>query len=233
MSVVARPRPTTPPLENGDVMSRKEFHRRYVRAKHIKKAELIEGRVVVASPVYFETHGEPDGLISLWLGYFSARTSGVRFGGNVSVKIDSRNEYQPDQVLFIDPSRGGQVRDAAKCLIGLPEFVAEVAASSTSVDSGLKKSVYLRAGVREFLLVRTLDQKVDWFVARDGRFDPLPVDANGVIRSATFPGLWLDASALLKGDAAVILATLDLGLATSEHARFVQDLAARKPVPAD
>lgn len=50
-----------PPLEGGDRLSRDEFGRRYQAARHIKKAELIEGVVYVASPVRARSHGEPHG----------------------------------------------------------------------------------------------------------------------------------------------------------------------------
>jgi len=40
-----------PPLESGDRLTRQEFERRYQAMPPIKKAELIEGVVYVASPV--------------------------------------------------------------------------------------------------------------------------------------------------------------------------------------
>ena len=40
-----------PPLESGHRLTRPEFERRYAAAIHIKKAELIEGIVYIASPV--------------------------------------------------------------------------------------------------------------------------------------------------------------------------------------
>lgn len=40
-----------PPLQSGDRLTRPEFERRYAAAPHIKKAELIEGIVYVASPL--------------------------------------------------------------------------------------------------------------------------------------------------------------------------------------
>ena len=50
-----------PPLESGDRLSRYEFERRYEVMPHIKKAELVEGVVYVASPLRFESHAEPHG----------------------------------------------------------------------------------------------------------------------------------------------------------------------------
>jgi len=48
-----------PPLESGDRLSRVEFERRYNARPDIKKAELIEGVVYVASPVRVKQHGLP------------------------------------------------------------------------------------------------------------------------------------------------------------------------------
>lgn len=53
----------SPPLENGDRLTRPEFERRYAAAPHIRKAELIDGTVYVASPPFasmgHEQHGKP------------------------------------------------------------------------------------------------------------------------------------------------------------------------------
>jgi hypothetical protein len=48
-----------PALESGDRLTRPEFERRYTAASHIKKAELIEGVVYVASPLHFMPHAKP------------------------------------------------------------------------------------------------------------------------------------------------------------------------------
>ena len=37
-------------------------------------------------------------------------------------------------------------------------------------------------------------------------------DAAGIFRSVRFPGLWLDSAALLRGDLAAVLQTLQRGL---------------------
>ena len=47
------------PLENGDRLSRVEFERRYQAMPEHQKAELIEGRVYIASPVRI-IHGQPN-----------------------------------------------------------------------------------------------------------------------------------------------------------------------------
>ena len=54
----------------------------------------------------------------------------------------------------------------------------------------------------------------------------LPVDAQGLLKSRVFPGLWLDAAALLRKDFARFLEVIAQGVASTEHAVFVAQLAA-------
>ncbi|PHK31558.1 hypothetical protein VF12_27900 [Nostoc linckia z15] len=66
-----------PPLESGDRLTRQEFERRYTAMPHVKKAELIEGIVYVASPLRFNSHGKPHGDLIIWLGTYKVATPGV------------------------------------------------------------------------------------------------------------------------------------------------------------
>jgi len=45
-----------------------------------------------------------------------------------------------------------------------------------------------------------------------------------LLKSGVFPGLWLDAGALLRGDMKAVLAVLRGGLASPEHVAFVEPL---------
>jgi Uma2 family endonuclease len=104
----------------------------------------------------------------------------------------------------------------------------EVAVSSESFDSGAKKRVYERAGVREYLIALPRRRKLTAFELTPTGFQPLETGADGIFRSAFFPGLWLDTEALWEGDIPRINATLRQGLATPEHAAFAAQLASRK-----
>ncbi len=115
---------------------------------------------------------------------------------------------------------------------GGPELVAEAAASSIPIDTGLKLQLYQRYDVQEYIVWRVPDQEIDWFVRRGGQFERLTPDAAGTYRSEVFPGLWLDAAALVRGDVGRVLSVLQQGLASPEHAAFVARLgqaAARTP----
>ena len=56
-----------PSLQSGDRLTRPEFERRYTAMPHVKKAELIEGIVCMASPLRFEPYAEPHGDLIGWL----------------------------------------------------------------------------------------------------------------------------------------------------------------------
>lgn len=74
-----------PPLENGDCLTRSQFERRYA-ASNIRKAELIERAVYVASPVRAKQHGRPHAAIMAWLGAYWMGTPGVDLQDNATVR---------------------------------------------------------------------------------------------------------------------------------------------------
>jgi Uma2 family endonuclease len=220
----------TPPLETGDHLTRDEFERRYDAMPGLKKAELIEGVVHVPSPLRWSRHGRPNRHVSTWLGVYEADTPGVQGGDNATIRLDMDNEPQPDAVLIIDPARGGQARISADDYVEeAPELVVEIAASSVSIDLNTKLRVYRRNRVREYVVWRALDQAIDWFILRQGRYDRLPLGADSVYRSEIFPGLWLDPAALTRFDLAQVLRVLQQGLASPEHAAFVGRLQQAAP----
>ena len=216
-----------PPLENGDQLTASEFLRRYDAMPEVKKAELIQGIVYMASPVRADQHGDPDSILQTWMGTYAAATRGTRASTNTTTRLGADEVPQPDGSLRLLPEYGGQVRmDKKGYLVGAPELVVEIAASSASVDSTAKLDTYRRAGVREYLLWRTVDECVDWLELIEDDYVHILPDASGVIRSHIFPGLWLDMNALLDLDAARVLAKLAEGLASEEHAAFIAKMAA-------
>ncbi len=214
-----------PPLVDGERLNRDEFERRYDAMPGLKKAELIEGVVSMPSPVRHDQHSDPHSCLVGWLWVYRAGTVGVDSGDNGSIRLDESNMPQPDGYLIIRPERGGRVRISADGYVeGGPELVAEVAASTVDIDLGGKQTAYRRNGVREYIVCRVLDRAVDWFILRDDRSERLEPGADGILRSAVFPGLWLDPAALVSGDSARVLAVLQQGIGSSEHAEFVARL---------
>src|SRR5688572_1836021 len=186
--------PGIPPLVAHDRLSRAEFERRYAAMPDHVKAELLNGAVFVAQPARHLYHGHPQAMLSLWLGYYAEFTPGVEVGDNSSVRLPDDNEPQPDLLLRIPG--GSSALDTEGYLVGAPELVVEVAASSVSYDLHDKLDVYCRFGVQEYVVYRTEDGEVDWFVRRDDRFERLNREEDGCFHSEVFPGLRLDVAAL-------------------------------------
>jgi Uma2 family endonuclease len=210
-----------PPLCQGDRLTQEEFLRRYRATPHVSHAELIEGVVYMPSPVSATEHGEPHASLLTWIGVYAARTAGVVAGDNSTLRLDTDNAPQPDGYLRLLPECGGQVRVTDGYLEGAPELVAEISASTASYDLHDKLNAYRRNGVREYVVWRVWDQAIDWFVLNEGRYERLAVRDDAIFRSRVFPGLWLDARALLKRDMGQVLQTLETGLASLEHNTFV------------
>jgi Uma2 family endonuclease len=197
---------SVPPLENGDHLSAHEFLRRFEAMPELKKAELIQNIVHMASPVRTDLHGEPDGLIQTWLGLYASRHPGVRHATNATLRLGPDDVPQPDAVLFRDPASGGRASiDAKGYLCGAPELVVEIASSSVSRDAREKLTSYRRAGVREYLLWMVLDGRIEWLHFEEDEYRPLPAEG-GRVASRVFPGLVLDLAAALAGDRATVLA---------------------------
>ncbi|GAA6616609.1 Uma2 family endonuclease [Scytonema sp. NUACC26] len=215
---------TIPPLENGDKLTRHEFERRYHAVPNLKKAELIEGVVYVASPVRAKKHGKPHANIMGWLVAYEAATPGVETLDNTTVRLDADNEPQPDALLRIE--QGGQSRITEDDYVeGAPELIVEIAASTASYDLSEKLKVYRRNQVQEYLVWRVYDRQFDWFRLQQGEYVQLEPNPDDIVCSQVFPGLWLAKSALLSGDLAKVLAVLQQGLSTLEHQSFVEQLS--------
>jgi Uma2 family endonuclease len=216
-----------PPLRAGDRLTRAEFERRWDAMPEVNKAELIEG-VVYMPPFLSIDHGAPHFSLITWLGLYQLLTPGVGGADNASIRFDDENVPQPDALLRILETHGGQCRVSNdRVLERGPELTAEIANTTVAFDLGVKKEVYRRFGVQEYIVWRVPDQIVYWFVLRNGNYFPLEPSADGVIRSEVFPGLWLDPTALVTGNSAQLLAVAQRGHNSPEHRAFIAELQRR------
>lgn len=215
-----------PPLVAGERLDRATFHERYAAMPPHVRAELIDGVVYMASPQGYD-HSRFGELAAGWLFYYGLKTPGLGAAGNATTYLSGDDdEVQPDHQLRIPEEQGGSSRIVGGFVSGPPEFVVEVARTSRDYDLGTKKKeAYERTGVREYLFVGVDPEEVRWFILRDGAYDEIAPGDDGLHRSETFPGLWLDAKALFDEDRAGLVAALDRGLATPEHAAFTARLA--------
>ncbi|HEY3789171.1 MAG TPA: Uma2 family endonuclease [Urbifossiella sp.] len=216
-----------PLLRDGDRMDRAEFERRWDAMPDLKKAELIEGVVYIMSSLSMD-HGTPHfDLIGL-MAWYRLLTKGVQGADNASIRFDDLNMPQPDVVLRIDDQHGGQSTISEdRYLEGGPELIAEIANTTAARDLGVKKNVYRRHGVKEYIVWRVEDRAIDWFTLQGNKYVPLQPGPDGIFRSVVFPGLWIDAAALISGDSAALLRAAQLGHGSPEHGVFIGELQRR------
>jgi hypothetical protein len=106
-------------------------------------------------------------------------------------------------------------------------LIIEVGRSSKARDRGPKMALFGRAGVRKYLTFAVEEKELVWRELIDGQYHPLKSDEDGILRSGVFPGLWLDAAALIAGDGNRLMEVLRQGVASPGHASFVSSLAVR------
>jgi len=228
-------RPWPPPaadavfiLENGARMDQPTFHRLYLKTPPKFRAELIAGVVHVSSPVS-GGHGGPHAKLVGWLLNYVRGTPGIAVYNDTTMIMNDDTEPQPDATLLIEKRYGGQTwMDRKQYFHGAPEFAAEIAHSTASIDLGTKKAAYEKAGVCEYVVFSVIEQQVDWFIRRSGQLEPLAAAENGVLKSEIFPGLWLHPAAFFKPSMSRLFAVAQKGLDSPEHAAFVANLEARR-----
>ena len=155
-------------------------------------------------------------------------TPGILGGDNGTLRLSLRSRPQPDAFLLVLPSHGGNAQiDEQDYIVGAPEWVGEVAASSENYDLHDKLEIYREAGIKEYVVWRVLEREIDWFVLRGKRYERLALSPDGIFRSETFPGLWMDTAAMIARDKTRLMAVAQQGLASPEHAQFVEQLNQR------
>ena len=223
--------PSTPPLlENGDRLSRPEFEQRYHNMPDLKKAELIEGIVYMASPVRARKHGKPHANMMGWLFTYAQANPALDLLDNATDRLPGDNEPQPDACLRIEQWAGGQSSITEDdYLEGPPELIVEIAASTASYDLHDKKALYSRCGVKEYIVWRVNDRAIDWFIQQGSSYQNLAPDSDGITRSQTFPGLWLDIPAMLSNNLPQVLAILNQGMSSEPYQAFHRQLQQATP----
>jgi len=213
-------------LVAGEILSRDEFMRRWEALPLLKWAELLRGVVYLRGRVTWR-RGVLLSDLAGWSGTYRAAIPQCKAALNATWLVNDENVTQPFVSVRIAPKCGGQSWNEGEFAGGAPEFAAEAFDADKLAEMSLKVDIYQEAGVREYVAVLLEDQEVRWHELQAGKFVVLPPPADGIYRSKVFPGLWLDAAALLAGDSAKVLAVLNDGLSTPEHQAFVAKLAQR------
>ncbi|MBI3360581.1 MAG: Uma2 family endonuclease [Chloroflexi bacterium] len=179
-----------PTVTRAEVIERMTHDEFMEFAPEDRKAELIEGVLIVASPA-FEPHEDLFGFLFAVLRSFTSQLKlGRVLGSRYAVYISETETYEPD-ILFVAADRAHLITE--KKLTGAPDLVIEILSAGTArFDRGVKRENYDRAGVRELWLIDPYGPAgTQFYQRREGRLVEIaPVD--GIINSVAIPGFKLN-----------------------------------------
>lgn len=179
---------TTRLLTYEDLLATPDDGRRY---------EIIGGELVVtaqAIPVHQQTCSRFSRL--LW-DAGEKPGHGIVYSPSPDVELTPRDIVAPDLVFVSNARR--QIVTSTR-IVGAPDLVVEVLSPSTrGRDLGVKRDLYARAGVLEYWWADHNARTIDAFALREGRYEALPADETGAVRSAVVPGLTVDPTSLFAG----------------------------------
>lgn len=157
-----------------------------------RKAELIDGEMIVASPA-----SEPHESLFIFLAsvmelFVTERDLGIVRGSRTAMRLSENEVYEPD-ILFVAKSRLSIVQ---RTFIDGPADVAvEILSRGTAhFDRGHKLANCALAGVRESWLIDPDRRTAEFYQINGARYELMPLDDQGVFRSRAIFGFWLRAA---------------------------------------
>jgi Uma2 family endonuclease len=177
-------------------MTAKEFFR---RAPEDRKAELIDGVMIMPSPPTDRHEKLQIFLLRLIGEYAEWLDLGEVRGSSTAVELAEDQVAEPD-VLFVARARANIIGDAG--VFGAPDLVVEVLSASTAAyDRGPKFRAYERAGVRELWLIDPYGPAgTEFYQCAGDIFKPVMPDARGFVHSVALSGFKLNTSWLWPRD---------------------------------
>lgn len=196
-------------LRPGQRLSQTEFHRRYEATQTDDTFELVNG-VVYLKPRNSYPHARLVFFLGGLLTEFELATPASEGLLNVTLIVSPTCEVQPDLVLRLQPESGGKSYVVDGFLCGGAELVIEIADKPSPVDVSLKPKEFNRSAIGEYLFLGLSEREARHFSAKGGWEETRM--RNDIWKSATFPGLWLDLSAVFAHDSQKAQQTLKRGL---------------------
>jgi Uma2 family endonuclease len=126
------------------------------------KAEFINGKIIIHSPVKRKHWKITDLFSSLLSIYVRVRILGVVGTEKVMISL-TRNDYEPDIVFFNKEKAASFEED--QVLFPAPDFVVEILSKSTQkIDKTIKKDDYAAHGIQEYWIIDPNKQMIQQFL---------------------------------------------------------------------
>jgi Uma2 family endonuclease len=161
-------------------------------ASESRIVEWVDGEVIEYMPAGYPHQNIVRFLLTLLNSFVEFFQLGLVLPAPFETRLWPGGPSREPDLLFINHDN----RDSLKSTHyeGAPDLVVEVVSPGSVAEDKVRKFThYEQAGVREYWIIdpRLRQQQVDCYVLdEEGIFQPAPVDANGIYRSAVLPGFW-------------------------------------------
>jgi Uma2 family endonuclease len=157
-----------------DLVSVEEFYRLVPDGQ---KADLIDGVVYMASPDSIRANELTLFLSWLFKGFIEARSIGGKvFFSRYACRLSEFSAPEPD-VGYVCPERVGLVEHGG--MRGGPDIAVEVVSrESRHRDYDDERRLYEEAGVPEYWIIDPIQQRVEFLLLEEGRYQLAPLEDN-------------------------------------------------------
>ena len=161
-----------------------------------RKADLIDGVIYIAPPDSLRANQLTGFVALLFQGFVEDRAAGGHvFFCRYAFRLSEFSAPEPD-VAYVRPERVDLVEEGS--MRGGPDIAVEIVSrESRHRDYDLKRRLYEEAGVPEYWIIDPVQQRVEFLVLEEGRYQLAPLEANRLFRSRALPGFWIDVDWLL------------------------------------
>ena len=128
--------------------------------------QLIEGELIMTPSPYTVHQAISRNLEMIIANYVKKNKSGYVYDAPIDVYLDNKNAYQPD-IIFISNGNKDIIKKTG--IDGAPDLVIEILSESNAYyDKKVKKMVYERSGVAEYIIINPKTKSIDVFRKTDG-----------------------------------------------------------------
>ena len=159
------------------------------------RAEWVDGEVFELSPENLDYQGVA-GLLHPVLKTFVEHHDLGHIFLNYLMRTGPQMPARAPDIMFVANANAHRIR--RNYVEGPADLAVEIVSpDSATRDRKVKRREYEEGGVREYWLIDPLDGRAHFLSLENGQYRPLPVDADGAVRSRVLPGVWLKPEWLL------------------------------------
>ena len=163
--------------------------------------------------------------LALCVNRYRLFTPGIYVCLHVPVLLDVNTRIVPGLISMVNHGKLKQCEPVTLGFEGPPNFVLDVFDADEMAEYEVRKSIFERFGVTEYVAVENLDcPRLHWNRHDGHRFAEAAPDRNGVIKSKALPGLWIPVEALAARDWWAILFAIERGVTRLGHHEFQETI---------